>query len=206
MTMGCNYLDPMKRPEYVTYMTPMDTIIQSTPIPPAKPKVTDTNVESPTVKPQVPKDKFYKFDGNDDGQINKWEKIKAFAKGSTYNTIKTLFCDDKGFSLKRTALTLAGGAALALTGPIGLAVAAKVGITAGLAKFVKACKLSNTATSDADARKAYENLGEATTTMGLSLFGGFKGLKLIRNNVKFAKANPAKNITKWAKWSSWKLS
>ena len=205
MSMGYNYLDPMNHPEYITYTMPTETLIQTVPVPPAIPSI-QNNPNKPEIKPQPKEDKFYKFDGNDDGQINKWEKIKAFAKGSTYNIAKSLFCSDKGFSIKKTALTLGCAAALALTGPIGIAVAGAVGLGTGVVNFVNACKLSNTAKSDVDARIAYEKLGESTTTMGLSLFGGFKGLKFLKNNSKFAKSNPAMNISKWAKLSSWKLS
>lgn len=204
--MGFNPYDPMNKSEYMTYMLPTDAFISTVPIPPANPSPVPADPNSPQLSPQLKEDKYYKFDGTDDGQINKWEKLKAFAKGSTYNVLKTLFCDDKGFSLKRTALTLGGAALLGLTGPVGVAVAGGVGLVAGLTNFVNACKLSNTAQHDSDARVAYEKLGEASTTMGLSLFGGFKGLKFLKNNIKFAKANPASNFTLRQKVHKWKLS
>ena len=154
---------------------------------------------SPKLAPQLQKDSFYySNDGNDDGQISGFEKLKAFLKGGTYNMVKGMFCDENGFSLKRTLLTAGAATAIALTGPIGAAIAGGVGLVCAGANFYKSASLANQATTDAQARKAYEGLGEGTTTALLSLWGGFKGLKTLKNNFssKFD-GTTLQRLTKW---------
>ena len=142
------------------------------------PECADPN--GPKLKPQLTQDSwYYSNDNSDDGRISGFEKVKAFLKGGTYNMVHGMFCDKNGFSIPRTALTLLGATAIALTGPIGVAVASGIGAIAGITNFVQSSKLASKATTDAQARKAYEGYGESASTIGLSLFGGFKSLKAL---------------------------
>ena len=130
------------------------------------------------LKPQPTKDSwYYSNDGADDGKISTKEKIKAFLKGGTYNMVKGMFCDENGFSLKRTLTTGAIAGAIALTGPVGLAVAGGVGLLAAGGNLISSVIKANNSTTDAETRKAYEGFGESATIAGLSLWGGLKGYK-----------------------------
>ena len=67
-----------------------------------------------------------------------WGEIGDVALKSSGNFVKSMFCDENGFSLKRTAMTVGTVAALAFAAPIaaGLgASAAVVGVVAGTAKL-----------------------------------------------------------------------
>jgi len=197
-----NPLDPMNSSTYLESAIPssIDEAIAQAPQYTPSPN-------GPKLKPQPTKDSwYYSKDGADDGRISGFEKFKAFIKGGTYNLVKGLFCDENGFSLGRTAASAAGVAAVALSGPIGVAVAGGIGLFAGLKNFLDSSKLAANATTDAQARKAFEGYGESTSTIGLSLFGGFKSLKAIKNNFLFASKHPELEILKKSKLLNWDIS
>ncbi len=201
MVNSFNPLDPMHSSTYLESTIPssIDEALAT------YPECADPN--GPKLKPQLTQDSwYYSNDGSDDGRISGFEKVKAFLKGGTYNMIHGMFCDKNGFSVPRTALTLLGATAIALTGPIGVAVASGIGAITGITNFVQSSKLASKATTDAQARKAYEGYGESASTIGLSLFGGFKSLKALKNNFAFAKANPSGNFSLKDKLMKWKLS
>lgn len=199
-----NPLNPMNHSMYLESEIPtsIDEAIATIPSVP-----TYVNPNGPKLRPQPTKDSwYYNKDNLDDGQISTFEKLKAFAKGGTYNMIRGMFCDNQGFSIGRTLATAAGITAVALTGPIGLAVASGVGLIAAADNFTQSMRKAKTCVTDQQAREAFEGFGESTTTAGLALFGGFKGLKAIKNNFAFAKAHPDANITLKNKLLKWDVS
>ncbi len=136
------------------------------------------NPDGPKLAPQPTKDSlYYRNDGKDDGKISILEKIKAVAKGGTYNLVKGMFFDENGFSLKRTLITAGAAAAIALTGPAGLAIAGTLGLVSAANHFIHSADAAKNATSDQEARNAYEGIGESATTAGLSVWAGWKGVK-----------------------------
>lgn len=197
-----NPLDPMNRSMYTEYEYPgtIDEVVKyydSVPAP---------NPNGPKLQPQPTKDSwYYSKDDADDGHISVMEKIKAFVKGGTYNMVRGLVCDNDGFSWGRTLTTAAVGTAIALTGPIGMAIAGGFGLLAAADNLNHSIKRAKYARTDGEARKAYEGVGESATTAGLSLWGGFKGLKALKNNFSFARSNPDANISLWGRLSQWDI-
>lgn len=199
-----NPLNPMNHSMYLESEIPtsIDEAIATIPSVP-----TYVNPNGPKLRPQPTKDSwYYNKDNQDDGQISTFEKLKAFAKGGTYNMVRGMFCDNNGFSLGRTLATAAGITAVALTGPIGVALASGVGLIAAADNFKQSMRKSKTCTTDQQAREAFEGFGESTATAGLALFGGFKGLQAIKKNFAFAKANPDAGITLKNKLMKWDVS
>lgn len=163
-------------------------------------------MDGPKLNPQLKKDSwYYSNDGVDDGKISMKEKIKAFIKGGTYNMVKGMFCDDNGFSIKRTLTTAALAGAVALTGPIGLAVAGGVGLLAAGSNFINSMVKANNSKTDNETRKAYEGFGESATTAGLSLWGGLKGYKILKDNFAVSKMFPNIKTSLWDKLTKWNL-
>lgn len=160
---------------------------------------------SPKLKPQLKKDGYYKSDGDDDGKISRFEKAKALLKGGTYNLVRGLFCDKDGFSIKRTLTTAILGTGIALSGPVGLAIAGGVGLLASVRHLVRASHRAENAVSDDEARKAYEGIGEGVVSAALSMVAGFKGASLLKRNFNWAKAHPEANVTTINKYKSWNL-
>ena len=203
MANSFNRLDPMNKSIYLEAFLPSSTIdetlnhspyLTNFPAGAAGP----LNPNSPKLAPQPAKDSFYyRNDGTDDGKISGFEKFKAFIKGGTYNIVKGMFCDENGFSIKRTLLTAGAIGAIALTGPIGAAVAGGIGLVTAGAKLVQSAKLANRAVTDQQAREAYEGAGEGTTIAALSLWGGFKGLQALKNNFSSTTATLTQKLTKW---------
>lgn len=199
-----NPLNPMNHSMYLESEIPnsIDEAIATIPTVP-----TYVNPNGPKLRPQPTKDSwYYNKDNLDDGHISTLEKLKAFAKGGTYNMIRGMFCDNNGFSWGRTLATAAGITAIALTGPIGVAIASGVGLIAAADNFAQSVRKAKTSVTDQQTREAYEGFGESTTTAGLALFGGFKGIQAIRRNFAFAKANPNAGITLKNKLMQWDVS
>ena len=163
-------------------------------------------MDAPKLNPQLKKDSwYYSNDGVDDGKISTKEKIKAFIKGGTYNMVKGMFCDENGFSLKRTLTTAAIAGAVALTGPVGLAVAGGVGLLAAGGNFINSMVKAKNSKTDNETRKAYEGFGESATTAGLSLWGGLKGYKTLKDNFAVSKMFPNIKTSLWDKLTKWNL-
>ena len=200
MANSFNHLDPMNKSIYLEAMLPSSTIDETLAHSPylTHYPATAAGPNSPKLAPQPTKDSFYyKNDGVDDGKISGFEKFKAFLKGGTYNMIRGMFCDKDGFSITRTLLTAGAIGAIALTGPIGAAVAGGIGLIAAATNFVKSASMANKAVTDKQAREAYEGFGEGTTTAALSLWGGFKGLQALKNNFANTNATMFQKLTKW---------
>lgn len=201
MTFSFNPLDPMNQSMYHEFEYPgtIEEVVQYYDNAP--------NPNGPKLRPQPTKDSwYYRNDGKDDGHISALEKLKAFVKGGTYNMVRGLFCDENGFSIKRTLTSAAVGTAIALTGPIGVAVAGGVGILAAINNFANSVQRAKYAVTDQDARSAYEGFGESTSTAGLSIFGGFKGIQAIKNNFAWAKAHPNMKVPFGDKFLKWDVS
>ena len=200
MNYAFNPLDPMNQSMYLESMVPdsIDSAIATLPDYGPGP-----NPNGPKLRPQPSKDSwYYNKDRADDGHISTFEKLKAFVKGGTYNMVRGMFCDKDGFSFGRTLATAAGITAIALTGPIGAAVAGGLGLVCAADNLAQSVRNARYATTDQEAREAYEGVGESTTTAGLAIFGGFKGIQAIKNNFAYAKANNIKiklkdKLTKW---------
>lgn len=116
----------------------------------------------------------------DDGKIGWKRKLKNFGKGML-NMAKGLFCDEKGFSLKRTLTTVAvAGAAAALTVATGGAAApflVAAGAAMGAFQTAKGAYKAATAKTDAEAEAAWQDIGAGTLSIGLSAAGAKGALK-----------------------------
>ena len=171
-------LDPMNKSMYLEDQYPLNyeqvhNYVNSYPNP-----VSGITPNAPKLAPQPTKDSmYYSNDGRNDGHISTFEKLKAFAKGGTYNLVRSMFCDENGFSWKRTLLTAGAAAAIGFTGVAGLAVAGTLGLISAADNFIHSADLAKNAKTDQDARDAYEGIGESTATAGLSLWAGWKGIK-----------------------------
>ncbi|MEI8388580.1 MAG: hypothetical protein WCG23_01720 [bacterium] len=130
-------------------------------------------------------------DSKDDGNISFGEKAKAFV-GGVGNFFKGMFCDEKGFSLGRTAATvgtvaavtaaaagfLGATAAAVVASPVVIVGAAVVGTAIGATQLVKGVMKANNAKTDNEAKNAYSEMGSGTTGIALSLLGAKAGLKM----------------------------
>ena len=116
-------------------------------------------------------------DGNDDGKINFWSKIGNAIEGigkSIVNGVKGMFTDENGkFSIWKTLKTVAMTAVCFIPGigpAIGCAMAA-VGIYKGVGGVISAAQAANNATTDAEAKAAWENIGGGAFTTAMSVVG-----------------------------------
>lgn len=117
-------------------------------------------------------------DGKDDGKISFGSKLKNIGKGAL-KFVTGMFCDDNGkFSLKRTLTTVAVAAgAVALTVATGGAAApalVAIGATLSGAQVVKGAVKAANAKTDAEAEKAWQDIGCGATGVVAS-FAGAKG-------------------------------
>lgn len=113
-------------------------------------------------------------DGKDDGEITFWSKLKNMGKGAL-KTVKGMFCDENGFSLKRTLTTVAvaaGSAALiAVTGGAAAPFLVGAGVLLGGANVAKGAIKANAAQTDAEAEAAWQEIGGGTLEVGLAMTG-----------------------------------
>lgn len=114
-------------------------------------------------------------DGNDDGRISFSEKLANFGKGLVA-PIKNIFASPKNMAV--TALTVAAGAGLiALTGGMAAPVMVAIGLIGGGAHIVSGLYKQATATTDAQAAQAWQQVGSGTFTVGASAIGAKSSLK-----------------------------
>lgn len=126
-------------------------------------------------------------DGKDDGEIGFWSATGRFLKGATVNFVKGFLGFDRdgnwsaGNLAKNLAMTAGAIAIGALTGPVGWAVMAGIGVGmtgAGLAKSaIRVSQAASTLKSDAEAKKAWEDVGTNTTGFVLSAVGAKTAMK-----------------------------
>lgn len=116
-------------------------------------------------------------DGKDDGSISLWSKIKNAGKG-VVNTVKGMFCDENGFSLKRTLTTVAvaaaGTALCVVTGGAATPFLIGAGVAMGGVQIAGGAIKAATAKTDAQAEAAWQDIGGGTFAVGAS-FVGAKG-------------------------------
>lgn len=120
-------------------------------------------------------------DGKDDGKISFGKKCKNFGKGAL-NFFKGMVCDDNGkFSLTRT-LTSVGVAAGAVALTVATGGAATPFLIAGAATLAavqtgKGIYNAATATTDAEAEAAWQEIGSGTTALVGSVAGAKGALR-----------------------------
>ena len=120
-------------------------------------------------------------DGKDDGKISWDSKLKNFGKG-VGKFFTGMFLDDDGkFSWKRTLTTVGvAAAAVAVTVATGGAAAPfliAAGATMGGIQVGKGIYKANTAKTDAEAEKAWQDIGGGTTAIVASVAGAKGALK-----------------------------
>ena len=117
-------------------------------------------------------------DGCDDGHISAFSKVWNFFEGAAktvVGSLTTLFHDKK--KLTKFIVTAAGMAAiLTFGGPIGAAFVGVVGVVSacglinnGIKDFINASKAADSATTDADAKAAFEQMGSGTLQVGVGV-------------------------------------
>ncbi len=131
-------------------------------------------------------------DGKDDGKISLWEKVKSGVSGAAkgiINGVADILSDPK-----KIALT-AGAIALSIAcPPAGVALAA-VGAAGGAIQVGKGIYNATKATTDAEAKEAFENIGSGTLQVGLSVVGAKAGLKNCGNTTAAITAESSGGIS-----------
>ena len=113
-------------------------------------------------------------DGKDDGKISFRSKVKNVGKGAL-KTVKGMFCDENGFSFKRTLTTIgvaaAGAALIAVTGGAAAPFLVGAGAVLGGANIAKGAIKAAGAQTDAQAEAAWQEIGGGALEVGLSMTG-----------------------------------
>lgn len=125
-------------------------------------------------------------DGKDDGKLSFKEKIGSIARGAL--NLVTNFADaaieHPLKTIGATAATIAGGALLVSAGivsaPALMIGGAVVGIGFGAYKIASGIINAKKATNDADAKSAYEKIGDGASTAAVSAFSLKKGIKNLK--------------------------
>ena len=124
-------------------------------------------------------------DGKDDGKIGLFSAIGYIIEGagkSIINGIKGAFTDSNGnFSLGKTLLSIGTVAACAVFPAAGV-VLAGAGIVTGGVKLASGVVNALNADTDAEAKDAWEQVGEGGLTLGLSIFGAKSSVKAVQNS------------------------
>lgn len=122
-----------------------------------------------------PVDKKTSVNNADDGEISFKEKITNFGKGLV-SPVKNMFSSPKNIAL--TALSVAGGDALiAITGGAAAPVMVAAGLIGGGVQIGKGIYKQANATTDEQARQAWQQMGAGTFTVGVSAAGAKSALK-----------------------------
>lgn len=113
-------------------------------------------------------------DGKDDGKIGFFGALGNALKGvgkTIVNGVKGMFTDSEGnFSLGKTLLSIGAAAACIAFPAVGLA-ACCVGVVAGGTQVVKGAIAASQATTDAEAKAAWQNIGGGAFTAVASAAG-----------------------------------
>ena len=113
-------------------------------------------------------------DGKDDGKIGFFSALGNAVEGAVkglWNGVKSCFTDSEGnFSLSKTLLTVGVGA-LCVAFPVVGAVACGVGAVVGGTKMVKGVSKALSAETDAEAKAAWESVGDGGATLVGSVVG-----------------------------------
>lgn len=114
-------------------------------------------------------------DGKDDGKISFKEKLQNFGKGIVA-PIKTMFSSPKNIAI--TAASVALGAGLIwLTGGAAAPVMVGAGLLTGGYQIGKGIYRQSNATTDNEAKEAWQDMGSGTFTVGVSAAGAKASLK-----------------------------
>lgn len=128
-------------------------------------------------------------DGKDDGKLGFFEKIGSAISGAVkgvVNGVKGMFFDENGnFSLGNTLKTIATGAACLIpgVGPVIAAGLCTVGVVKGVSGVAQGISAAASATTDAEAKAAFESIGSGVLTTGLSAVGVKASVGAIAKNV-----------------------
>lgn len=129
------------------------------------------------------KETVTKYEDSEDGgkTLTWWGKLKNFGKGAV-NTVKGMFCDENGFSLKRTLTTVAVGAGcIALTVATGGAAApflVGAGVAMGAVHAGKGIYKVATAENAAEEAAGWQDIGGGTFEIAASAAGAKGALKM----------------------------
>lgn len=127
-------------------------------------------------------------DGRDDGRISFAEKLENFGKG-LIAPIKNIFASPKNMAV--TGLTVAAGAGLiALTGGAAAPVMVALGLVGGATHIASGLYKQATATTDAQAAQAWQQVGSGTFAVGVSAAGA-------KSSLKTAGVGNTSNMTTW---------
>ena len=122
-------------------------------------------------------------DGKDDGKIGFFSKLFHAAKGivkTVVNGVKGMVTDKNGnFSLGKTLLSVATTALCIAVPAVGLAACA-VGVVAGGIQVGKGIIRASQATTDAEAKEAWQNIGGGAFTVAMSVAGAKAGVKAVK--------------------------
>lgn len=123
-------------------------------------------------------------DGKDDGKIGIFSAIGNAIKGvgkTVVNGVKGMFTDSNGnFSLGKTLLSVGTAAACIAFPAVGVAACA-VGGVMGAVQVGKGIYNAATATTDAEAKEAWQNIGGGAFTVAASVTGAKAGVKAVKN-------------------------
>ncbi len=118
----------------------------------------------------------------DDGKISFKEKIKNFGKGIVA-PIKNIFSSPKNIAITAVS-ALACAAIIGVTGGAAAPVFVAAGLLGGGAQIIKGIQKQSKATTDAQAKEAWQDMGSGTFAVGVSALGAKSSLKASGTNVK----------------------
>ena len=122
-------------------------------------------------------------DGKDDGKIGFFGALGNALKGvgkTIVNGVKGMFTDSEGnFSLGKTLLSI-GTVALCIAVPAVGVAACAVGAVAGGVQVAKGAIAASQATTDAEAKAAWQNIGGGLFTVGVSVAGAKASAKAVQ--------------------------
>lgn len=122
-------------------------------------------------------------DGKDDGKIGFFNAVGHVIKGAgntLVDTVKGCFTDENGdLSIGKTLLTVGATAACIAFPPLGLAACA-VGATVGAVKAGQGIYNAATAKTDAEAKKAWQEVGGGAITAGASAVGAKSSIGAVK--------------------------
>lgn len=133
-------------------------------------------------------------DGKDDGKVGFFGAIGSAIKGigkGIVNGVKGMFTGKDGkFSLGKTLLSI-GTVALCVACPAVGAVACGIGVVAGGAKVIGGAVKAANAKTDAEAKDAWENMGDGAFTAVASAYGAKASIGAMKSAASASKAGSA---------------
>ena len=133
-------------------------------------------------------------DGKDDGKLGFFESIGSAISGAVkglVNGVKGMFFDENGnFSLGNTLKTIGTAAACFIpgVGPVIAAGLCTAGVVKGVSGVAQGISAAASATTDAEAKAAFESIGSGALTTGLSAVGLKASVGAVAQNAGVANA------------------